>query len=162
MSEFTKVTVSELLKLSFSRLTNEEKAALKKRGRCTPELKFAVEGHSHGKSYKRGFSTNWYEKKDWLCGCEDRNALFCFPCLIFGGETSWAKTGFRNIARLKDKLQKHEQSKAHMDNLVSYAMIGTSPMTRYLSNAYRDSIQAHNANVTKNREVLSHITETVF
>ena len=89
-------------------------------------------------------------------------ALFCFPCLFFGGDSSWSKTGFKTIGKLKEKLKKHEQSKAHMDNLVSYAMVGTAQMRHYLSDAYRQTIEAHNAQVTKNREVLSHIIETVF
>lgn len=29
---------------------------------------------------------------NWLCGCDVRNAVFCFPCFLFGREFSWIKT----------------------------------------------------------------------
>ena len=29
------------------------------------------------------FQEVWYTKKDWLCATEDKERLFCWPCLFF-------------------------------------------------------------------------------
>ena len=100
-SLFTQATVSELQKLKFYRLTLDEKLAIIKRGRATPELTFNCTGKSHGKIYNRGFALHWYNDKKWLCGCQEKQALFCFPCLLFstGDHDAFTKKGFTAIIR---------------------------------------------------------------
>lgn len=79
-------TVEDLKKIVFSQLTLEEKLKIKNEGRKTPDLMISQEGTSKNKKYIRSFNSDWYQKISWLCGCETTNALFCFPCLLFGGD----------------------------------------------------------------------------
>lgn len=41
-----------------------------------------------------------------------------------GGDTVWAKDGFTNINKLKEKTEKHEKSRKHMDNVISLTLLG--------------------------------------
>ena len=91
------VAVSKLHKINFSQLSLGEKVAIKTRGRSTPDIHISQPGISKNKRYIRRFNSEWYQRKNWLCGCEIKNALFCFPCLLFGGDVAWTKEGFRKI-----------------------------------------------------------------
>ncbi|CAL7937392.1 unnamed protein product [Xylocopa violacea] len=135
---------------------------MKKRGRSTPNIPISQPGISNNKKYIRSFNSEWYQRKSWLCGCEVRNALFCFPCLLFGGDTTWTKDGFRNINKMKDKTEKHEKSKKHIDNVISLSLLGTTSVKEKLSETYRLSINEHNMKVKKNREILSKIIDCIF
>ncbi|XP_076046712.1 uncharacterized protein LOC143028461 [Oratosquilla oratoria] len=118
------VSVSELQQLKFSQLSLCEKMTVKKRGRSTPDIQISQPGISNNKKYIRSFNSDWYQRKSWLCGCEVKNALFCFPCLLLGGEVTWTKDGFRNINKMKEKTEKHEKSKKHIENVVSLSLLG--------------------------------------
>ena len=79
---------------------------------------------STGTQYKRKFNKKYYHKHDWLCGCQDTRSLFCFPCLLFGGDDLWTIVGFRNISKISTTCQKHEQSDIHIKNMVSFSLMG--------------------------------------
>lgn len=154
-------TVSALKELNFSQLTLQEKVAIKQAGRPLPDIKIEQEGVSHSKKYIRSFNCDWYQRKTWLCGCEVKNALFCFPCLLFGGDSVWSKDGFACIKNLKEKTEKHENSRKHIDNVISLSVLGSVNIKERLSEAYRLSVNAHNKKVTKNREILSKIIDCI-
>lgn len=63
---------------------------------------------------------------------------------------------------MKDRTEKHEKSKKHVDNVVSLSILGTVNIKEKLSEAYRLSINHHNMNVKKNREILSKIIDCIF
>ncbi|KFM66864.1 hypothetical protein X975_00180, partial [Stegodyphus mimosarum] len=108
------VTVSELQELSFSQLSLHEKITIKKLlGRSTPDILICHPGVRNKKKYIRSFNSKWYQRKNWLCGYEVKNALFYFPCLLFGGDVTWTKDGFRNINKMKEKTEKHQKPKKH-------------------------------------------------
>lgn len=155
------LTIKELQKIKFSLLTLEEKCDIKRIGRPTPEIHISQPAVSHNKQYFRSFNSDWYNKVSWLCGCEDKNALFCFPCLLFGGDITWTHNGFKNINKMKEKIQKHELSKNHKNNVVSLSLLGKINIKEQLSEAYRLSICEHNREVAKNREILSKIIDCI-
>ena len=70
--------------------------------------------------------------------------------MLFGGDVTWTKDGFRNINKMKEKTEKHEKSKKHVDNVVSLSLLGTVSIKEKLSEAYRLSINEHNIKVKKN------------
>lgn len=45
-----------------------------------------------------------------------KNALFCFPCLLFGGEDVWIKTVMTYVYHLPDYIKKHKNSAYHKNN----------------------------------------------
>jgi hypothetical protein len=54
-------------------------------------------------TYQRKFNPEMYSKHDWLCGCDVKNALFCFPCLLFGDDVAWTRTGVTDLGHLPEK-----------------------------------------------------------
>jgi hypothetical protein len=154
-------TVDYLKSITFSLLTLNEKCEVKKRGRPTPNLIIKQEGISHNKKYIRSFNTEWYNKISWLCGCDSRNTLFCFPCLLFGGDTIWTQSGFSNINKLKEKCEKHQLSLQHKNNVISLGFLGQVNITENLSEAYRLSKVKHNEQVQKNRNILSKLIDAI-
>ncbi|XP_076049468.1 zinc finger MYM-type protein 1-like [Oratosquilla oratoria] len=154
-------TVSALKELNFSQFTLQEKVAIKQAGRSLPEIKIVQEGVCHNKKYIHSFNCDWYQKKTWLCRCEVKNALFCFPCLLFGGDSVWSKDGFTCIKNLKEKTEKHENTKKHIYNAISLSVLGSVNIKERVSESYRLSVNAHNKKVTKNREILSKIIDCI-
>ena len=51
----------------------------------------------------KSFKTEYYTKTAWLCGFDIKRGLFCFPCLLFGREDPWTKTGVSTINHLYDR-----------------------------------------------------------
>ena len=51
---------------------------------------------------------------------------------------------------MKEKTEKHENSKKHIDNVVSLSLLGTVNIKEKLSDAYRHSVNEHNTKVKKN------------
>ena len=86
--------------LPFSRRSNQEKLAVKELGPPRPNLNIKQISKKGGKSYTRGFSRCWYERKNWLAGCEVANGLFCYPCVLIHPVTLNLYRG-RNLYRAR-------------------------------------------------------------
>lgn len=155
------VSVEYLKKLTFSQLSLNEKLEIKNKGRSTPDIIINQTGISNNKKYNRSFNRDWYQTLKWLCGCDITNRLFCFPCLLFGGETTWTKSGFSNISRIREKSEKHENSRKHMENVVSLSFLGKVNIAEQLSEAYKTAKIKHNEQVKKNRKILSQIIDCI-
>ena len=153
------ISVSVLQNIVFSQLSLPEKVELKSRGRPVPDLNIVQASSSRSSAYTRKFNREIYTKCEWLCGCEKRNALFCFPCLLFGGDSTWTSAGVTDLGHLTLKTKKHENSQRHLKNVVSLAMLGKVNIASHLSEAYRLNINKHNDEVRKNREILSKIID---
>ena len=83
--------VDFLLERKFSVLSQVDKKLVKSLGPHQP--KDIVIKQSKGK-YNRTFNTSLFETVDWLTVSRAKQSLFCFPCLLFGGEPTWTKTGY--------------------------------------------------------------------
>lgn len=114
-------SVQSLKEITFSQRSDRSKLATKQAGPPRPNVKIKQVSSKGGKSYTRGFSTTWYERKSWLAGCEEATAVFCYPCLLFHpgsgstDNTAWTVTGVSDMHHLSEKIKKHESSKVHMD-----------------------------------------------
>ncbi|XP_018328999.1 zinc finger MYM-type protein 1 isoform X3 [Agrilus planipennis] len=97
----------------------------------------------------------------WICGCNKKNALFCFPCLLFGGDKAWTEVGVKDLVHLNDKIKRHENSKRHLHNTMELTLLGRTNIKAQLDSAYWINVQEHNDNVTKNRYVLSKIINCI-
>jgi hypothetical protein len=96
-----------------------------------------------------------------MCGCDVKNALFCFPCLLFGGDATWTKTGVTDLGHLPEKTKKHERSVKHTRNVIDLAMLGKEKIATHLSEAYRSCINKRNEEVKRRSHVedLRHVKE---
>ena len=118
-------TVEYLQSINFDRLTLQQKIDLKGKGRPIPSLMISKAASSRGKSYVRQFNADLYSKNVWLCGCNKKNALFCFPCLLFGGDSAWTKTGIKDLVHITRKIDKHKASKSHVNNMLNLSLLGS-------------------------------------
>nr|CAI5844592.1 unnamed protein product [Callosobruchus analis] len=155
-------TVQNILKTNFARLSLAEKSRIKLLGRPTPDLNLTQADKTSKSSYTRRFSRQVYKKNKWICGCDTVNALFCFPCLLFysdGCDNVWARTGFKDLKHLNEKIKKHEVSAKHVNCSTELAFLGTTAAE--LDSAYRQNIIKHNQQVDKNRYVLKRIINCI-
>ena len=90
-----------------------------------------------GKPYVRGLSRSWYTRQAWLAECSHANALFCFPCLVFKTDAAWTTTGVRDMKHLSEKVRKHENTRAHMDNAMKLATLGRVNIAMQLDDGQR-------------------------
>ena len=135
--------------LPFSRRSNQEKLAVKQLGPPRPNLNIKQISKKGGKSYTRGFSRCWYERKNWLAGCEVANGLFCYPCVLIHPdgcttETPWTTTGFTDMHHLSEKIKKHETSRIHMDSCLKLSAFGSVNIATQLDDGYRLALRRHN------------------
>uniref|UniRef100_A0A1B6EA54 TTF-type domain-containing protein n=2 Tax=Clastoptera arizonana TaxID=38151 RepID=A0A1B6EA54_9HEMI len=155
-------SVDSLIDVPFELHSLEEKMEIKRLGRPTPELtNFLKTGISGNRSFIRSFKKDQYNKFSWLCGCPTRTALFCFPCLLFGGEDKWTKTGFKDLTHFAAGIKKHEFSMVHVKNCLSLALLGTENIAEQLNNAYARNLTEQNENVMQNRYILNLIINSV-
>jgi hypothetical protein len=124
-----------------------EKSYVKYHGRPLPDLQIVKISSSRKSTYQRKFNPEIYSKHDWLCGCDVKNALFSFPCLLFAGDATWTKTGVTDLGHLPENIKKHERPAKHVRNVIDLAMLGKVNIATQLSEAYRASINIHNVEV---------------
>lgn len=153
-------SVNSLILKPFSMRSEDEKLIIKILGRPTTPIKLTQEIKYKNRQFSRKFNSEMYDKHKWLCGCEVKNALFCFPCLLFGTENVWTKTGIRDIQHLPGKIKKHEYSACHMRNVLKFSLFG-SVNIKELDSEYRISIDAHNKSVAENRYALNMIINCI-
>jgi hypothetical protein len=111
--------LDSLLKKYFSLTTLEEKIQIKALGRPMPDLNIVHRAKkSKDRTYNRHFNKKVYDDQWWICGCKVRNSLFCFPCLLYGGQDSWSESGVNDLALLNDCIKKHSESNKHLNNIV--------------------------------------------
>jgi len=155
------VSVKYLQSLSISRLTLQEKISLKAAGRPTPHLSITQEAISNSRVYQRKFNSSIYSEVDWLCGCEISNALFCYPCLIFGGDKTWTITGHKDLKNIKSKIRKHAASSLHINRVIDLSLLGQCNIAAELDTGHALSVARHNDEVKKNRDTLSKIIDVI-
>lgn len=145
----------------FSRLSIDEKLQIKGTGRQKPELNIECTSKSRGKAYVRKFNVNIYSKYSWICGCDIKNKLFCFTCVLFGGDVHWTSHGVSDLTHLSEKAKAHENSKQHISNEMRYALLGQVNIQEQLDTAFWQNIAVHNEKNAKNRLVLLKIIDAI-
>lgn len=95
-------------------LTFDDKLKIKNLGPDQPNIRII----QSDKKVNRTFNKDWYNKKLWLTASVLKKSLFCFPCLLFGGENVWTRTGYSDMKHLTAALSRHEVSVSHFDNII--------------------------------------------
>uniref|UniRef100_A0A8C5QA54 TTF-type domain-containing protein n=1 Tax=Leptobrachium leishanense TaxID=445787 RepID=A0A8C5QA54_9ANUR len=146
---------------NFSTLDLRLKKKMIRNGRPLPALSGLLETKGP-KQVTRSFQTEWYQRKDWLCGCGTKNSLFCFPCLLFSTtESAWTSTGFCDLKNLSRSLNKHEKSAAHIKCQIALKTFEISRKDVTAVQQQKLDISTHNANVKENREVLKDLINVI-
>ncbi|XP_005161614.3 zinc finger MYM-type protein 1 isoform X3 [Danio rerio] len=153
---FTHVSSLRIHTKRIHNLDFQSKHEVIKDGRPMPELKDLLQ--TTGQKITRSFQRDWYDRKDWLCGCATRNRLFCYPCLLFSAcDNVWTDTGFCDLKNLPRSLTKHECSATHIQSQIALKTFGTSQIDLALNEQHKLNISIHNAMVKENREVLKDL-----
>ena len=154
--------VQYLRGITFSQLTHNEKISIKTIGRPTPKLFIEQKSKARNGIYTRHFNDKVYDENDWICGCEEKNAFFCFPCLLFSKDKNpWVTNGVNDLHHLKGKILKHGRSKDHINHVIDYQFLGKGSIGDHMNSAYKQSIAKYNDQVAKNRDALSKIINII-
>ncbi|XP_063289993.1 zinc finger MYM-type protein 1-like [Pelobates fuscus] len=153
--------VDELLKKPFQNMTFQERLEVKRLGPHQPHIVIKQSSKERGKEINRKFSQQWFEKKKWLCASISKSALFCFPCLLFGGDAPWTKSGVIDIKHLPDKIKKHEACTTHIENCLKLGTFGTVDIGTQVNRTFLISIRKHNEEVDRNRHILSKLIDCI-
>lgn len=132
-----------------------------KNKRPTPMLNLIL----NEKKQKRTFQKSWYKKFEWLTGHSEKNKLFCYICLLFGGgeQKTWSQEGIDNIKNFDKKALKHQVSKRHILNRESFTLLGKGQRIEFaLSEAVRLAAIKYNEQVTRNRKIMSRLIQAVL
>ena len=149
--------VSQLLKKPFAARNVAEQKLIVQQPRPVPNLKM--------KTKDRVFQFDWYAKKDWLCGSEDKQGLFCWPCLLFmpGMSQTWTETGYSNMHSFLSDCKKHVKAKTHLEAYKTWKTFDvTERIDVVFSRARREEVDRHNEEVRQNREMLKILIEAVL
>lgn len=158
--------VESLLRTPFSQLPLEQKLEVKRLGPYQPRNCPLIQSYAGGKR-TRAFSSAHFDKNEWLTYGEDKNALFCFYCLLFDSAgtgssgSCWNKIGYRDLKHLSERLKTHQKSQVHMASAVKYKLFGRVNVMSQLNESYRVSVCKHNELVDKNRHVLSRVIDAI-
>jgi hypothetical protein len=134
-------SVDYLLEKKFSLHTIDEKIKIKTLGRPITDFKLIQVIKKKTRHFTRSFTIDTYTKyNNWLCGCDKRNAVFCFPCLLFDGEMVWTKKGISDLNHLNDRMKKDDLTVKHMNNTLNLATLGKTNVLSMLDSNYRRGI----------------------
>lgn len=141
-----------------NRLTYEQKCQLKGQ-RPTPYISMTLKERNQS----RIFQLNWYNKYLWLTGSVKTRKLYCFYCIIFGGDADWSEEGIGTIKNIDSRAQRHQTSKIHIRNSEMYMMLGKQlQVANILSEAARATAAHYNERVTINRRVMCRIIQAII
>ncbi|XP_077461063.1 uncharacterized protein LOC144077306 [Stigmatopora argus] len=151
--------VDFLLCTQFNKLPLEEQLEIKRLGPHRPEDFVLLQ---YGDMVTRTFKKDWFEKRKWLTASTNKRALFCFPCLLFGGlDSVWASIGFKDIKHLSERSAKHESSSSHLRCAMKLGLLGLPPVQNPIEDSDRLAIEEHNRLTEENRYVLDRLITCV-
>ncbi|XP_045483415.1 uncharacterized protein LOC123688791 [Harmonia axyridis] len=146
-------SVTSLLETPFSTRDALQQREIQEAGRPMPILKMANLEIADENTLVHYFNSEIYNKNDWICGCTKKNALYCFPCLLYGGDDYWSTSGCTNLVHLSTSISKHELNPAHMHNMFNHS--------RNFNKTSTEAIQEKNKQIEKNLQILEAIIDTI-
>lgn len=152
--------IETLLKTPFSQKDFSTKMAVIQEGRPTSDLPNLITITKH--CVRRFSNNNYYEKMKWLTGCNDINAVFCWPCLLFAKEkTVWNCSGFKDMNNFYKATKRHEQSQNHLQNIIQLNTFGKTRIENAIDVSRNSAIVQYNEKVKKNRKHLEFLIDSV-
>ena len=127
--------VDELLNNPFYKLTIEDKLEIKRLGPHQPST-FVLSKQCGNR--KRSFCSRWSQQFDWLTVSIAKEQLFCFYCLLFGGDSdlTWSKTGFTDLQHFVARAKRHESTTGHLNSAVRYSTLGQCSILEQLDSGH--------------------------
>eukprot|EP00794_Sanderia_malayensis_P002228 gene2228-2538_t len=141
------------------KLTYEQRLRLKEDGRPCPKV-----------TIKHRSSDSAYELFKWICGDEEKNTFYCWPCLVIGDLSTMKnvsfvqETGFSSSgSNLWNVGKRHEGSKKHIANHTAYKLFGNVDVACALDEARQRAVIRHNHDASRySRMMEHHVDVTAF
>lgn len=159
----TPLSVEEIKKLNWKRLSDKEKLEVKFRGRPTPEIKLVQNCVSRNRKFLRRFNKQYFEKFPWLCSSDVTNSLYCFPCLLYGSDGKKKSKflrgeGFKHISKISMQTKTHSQNADHIRNCAQLKMLGNSEADKLVT----VNITQKHCYFSTNLPILNEVVSAVF
>jgi hypothetical protein len=159
------VVIKEVLNNPFSVRPLHDKLRIVNKSWPTPPSPNVIAYHKNKtEQYTWHFTCiSQYEKVDWVAGCETRNKLYCWPCLLFSNKLEvWNKQGFLDFNLLSSAQQKHSKSQTYVPCYLELKLSGKQQKVYLLPDAqcWNDIIK-HNEQVKKKRVILCQFIDAV-
>ncbi|XP_065420419.1 zinc finger MYM-type protein 1-like isoform X3 [Chrysemys picta bellii] len=145
--------------------------ALLELGPCQPGLKDNFDSFPKDEA-RRHFSANWYKQKQvksvstidrhWLVYSPRANTMICFACWLFANRSNaWSdpKTGCKNFAKGKQKIEKHEKSESHKK---AEKELFLTKFRLFNDRTALAGLMAERKEIEKNRMILGRIIDAVL
>lgn len=145
-------------------LDHELRMKVKELGAPKPDLNINQEQKQckARQGYTRNFNRSMYNAAEWLCGCDVKNAFFCFTCIVTNSsDSSWTETGITDLKNFHAKVKKHNSCEKHLNGFIEFSMLGKVDIMCQLDSAYRRNINTYNENVSKNRYILGKLIDCI-
>ncbi|XP_066261533.1 zinc finger MYM-type protein 1-like [Euwallacea similis] len=153
--------VSFLLINKFTQFCVEDQLKIKALGRDTPDLNITKATQSDKINRSRKFNPVLYNKSNWICGCAITNKMYCFPCVLYGGDEHWSEKGVDDLIHIWEKIKSHERSPRHLHNMFSLNMLGKVDIKILLNSSLRAELLKQNEQVRQNRHDLDKIISSI-
>lgn len=162
-----RVTVDALLLYPFPSRTRQQKVECVLQGKPRPALPnlISVETKTSADSSEGNnskfvivFDKASYDHVDWLTGCDVRQALFCWPCVLFRSahEDSWNKIGLNDLNNLGEKIKHHERGLLHIQSMLDLQLFSST-----IKIDQPPAPPLENKEVEKNREIAKRIIDVI-
>lgn len=109
----------------------------------------------------RKFQYTWYSKYEWLTGSTNKSKLFCYCCLLFGGDYVWGVDGVTTVKNFERKANIHSISGKHLRCQEKFKLFGRNRIDPALSEEQRLAALKYNEQVGNNRRILSRLIQVV-
>lgn len=106
--------VEKLLEKPFLARTHQDKKRIVMAGKPRPVLRISAVTFTEKEGIvNKDFKVDMYDEIPWLTGCEKRQSLFCWPCLLFEKSGIWTSTGVSDILFLYEGASEHQKTRTH-------------------------------------------------
>lgn len=134
-----RITVDALLLYPFHSRTRQQKIECILQGKPRPALDRLVSVEAKTPSSAdsmEGNNTKFviifdkasYDHVEWLTGCDERQALFCWPCILFRSSQNylWSKTGLTDLSNLGESIKQHERNLLHIQAMLDFQLFANA------------------------------------
>lgn len=143
--------IESLFEKNFSLRSFEEKTEILAKGRPTPNMINLIKTiETPSTKCKRKFNVDIYNKNSWITGCELRNSLYCWPCLLFSKENSvWTSAkGYSDLNNLSKAIKNHSGIQ-HKECEIMLKLFGKTRIENIINKSRILNIQLFNEKVKK-------------
>ena len=174
------ITVDKLLRKPFMNRSRQEKEDIVLIGRPRPALinltsvqmnlpSIVASTQINASNFVIVFDTASYDHVEWLTGCDKRQALFCWPCLLFRYRKSsfdrnsledfCNESGLRDLTNLGEQIRQHENHVLHLQSVLDLQLFASKIKVEHFPPS--PAFPNHKKDIERNREIAKRIIDVI-